>query len=129
MSEAKEGEMSDVAVKPRRLVPVHQIDREAYAHTAIVREDDLRKIREGDWDCYEGVQAFARHRILVEQVTADECAQLARSTSTLDDGFPYDRGRLHAYLAIREMFPAKDHSQWCVCAYCLNLRGKYSEEC
>lgn len=137
MSEVKENETTNVEVTPRRLVTVHQIDREAYAQTAIVREDSLWEIRAGDWDRFEGVQAFARHRILVEQLTADQCAELALGGGDKDavSGMvasmrsPYESGRAHAYHCIRNKFPRQDHSQFCVCDYCVNLRGKYSEEC
>lgn len=137
MSEAKESGMADVAVKPRKLVPVCQIDREAYAQTAFVRDDQLWEIRDGNWDNYEGVQAFARHRILVEGLTADQCAELALGDADKDAvssmvgsmRSPYESGRVHAYHCIRNKFPRRDHSQWCVCDYCVNLRGKYSEEC
>ena len=130
MSQAKESEVTDVAVKRRKLVPVRQIDREAYAQTAIVREDDLRKIRDGDWDRYEGVQAFARHRLLVERTTAKRCAEIAHGETSLDCEFPYDRGRSHACIAILEAWPEDNpHSQFCVCATCIDERSKYTTEC
>lgn len=113
----------------RKLVPVNQIDREAYARIAIVGDVAHQEIINGDWDSWDGVQAFARHRILVEQLTADECAELAHGVTSLDGDFPYDRGRQHAYLAVRERFPAQEHDQFCVCDKCVTQRAKYLSEC
>ena len=120
--------MTAQKIIPRQLVAVNQIDREAYARIAIVSEQAQHDILNGDWDTWEGVQAFARHRILVEQITADTCAELAHGVTTLDAEFPYDRGRKHAFLAVREAFPMTEHDQFCVCARCVNLRGKYMTE-
>lgn len=135
MCKSKQANMTDgtappFAVNRQSQVPVKQIDREAYNQIAIVGKDASRAILEGDWDRWEGVQAFARHRLLVERTTAKRCAEIAHGETSLDCEFPYDRGRSHACIAILEAWPEDEaHNQFCVCATCIDERSKYMTEC
>lgn len=83
-------------IGPAVRAAVEQIDREAYAATAIVGEDARKEILCGAWDGWEGVQAFARHRILTETLAVQRFSRDLedRRFSSPDDDYQLGRTEL-----------------------------------
>jgi hypothetical protein len=63
--------MTDV----QQAVPVAQIDRDFAAYWTVIAPQNAKKIRAGEWDHHEGVQAAARHRLTEPARKADRLGE------------------------------------------------------
>jgi len=83
------------------MAEVRQEDREAYLAMNMLPEFDAADVRAGLWDKVTGLQAFARHRIAVENAALERAAKVCEDQRAVFASEEYSTGQPLGSLAER----------------------------